>query len=257
MKTKVEETITETAETCYNNMLSEDNKERIFNPIGEQPILKVPYSPDYVSDIRFRLYKYVEDFLKSKEVATKFTEINDELVAFYKAKSLEISDMENDWIHEDSDAPQNENYGSGDDTFFTAGVVRVMFATIPIWVPLMIAGLALGLAFSPISVPIHLFLSRTARKRKIVEEEYNDFRENTVRKFVSDELKKNIGDNLKQLINKVTLTIKNRLEVLDESTKELLKSRREIIAKCNIIMVHARQMKTMEEKCNTLQRQLN
>lgn len=239
MKTKIEESIMETAQTCYNYMLTEENKERILNPFGKKPILDVRYSSDYTSEITSRLYKYVEGFLKSKEVVTKFIGIKDELVAFYKAKCLEMSDMETDCVHEYSDANektiwQNEDYGSGDDTFFTNIVI------------------ALGLALRSISVPVNPFVNQTARKRKIVEKEYNDFKENKVRKFIRNELTKNIGDNLKQLLNKVTQNIKRRLQVLDESTEELLKSQREIMAKCNKCMVHARQIKSMEEKCHIL-----
>lgn len=164
-------------------MLTDENKEMILNPIGKKPILDVPYRSDYKNVIRSRLYEYVEGFLKSKEVTTKFREINDELVAFYKAKCLEISDMENYWVDEASDAPQNENYGGRDDGSIIENIIA---------------------ALAGFTFPVHLFFSQTARKRRIVEEEYNDFRENTVREFVRDELTKGIGNNLKQFINKVT-----------------------------------------------------
>ena len=66
-------------------MLSDVNKKGILNPIGEDPILDVPYSRYYETEIWSRLIEYVKVFLKSKEVSTKFTEINDELDAFINA----------------------------------------------------------------------------------------------------------------------------------------------------------------------------
>lgn len=156
MKKKVDESIIKTAQTCYNYMLTEEKKEMILNPIGEDPILDVPFM--FLTDeITSRLHTYVEGFLKSKEVSTKFTEIKDKLVAFYKAKCLEICGMENDWVDEASDAPQNEI----DDELSTGAFVGVAVATSPIWIPLLVAGLGLvigafgiSLALSPFTIPL-------------------------------------------------------------------------------------------------------
>nr|XP_022312439.1 uncharacterized protein LOC111117580 isoform X3 [Crassostrea virginica] len=264
MKMKVGESIKKTAQTCYNYMLSDENKELILNPIGEDPILEVPYDMFFTNEITSRLERFVEGFLKSKEVSTKFTEIKDELVAFYKAKCLEICGMENDWVDEASDAPQNEIYVSEDDELSTGAFVGVAVATSPIWIPLLVAGLGLvigafgiSLALSPFTIPLTLFLGRTERKKKIVEEEYNDFREHKVRNLVRNHLTRNTGAVLEKLIDKVTLILKRRIEALDESTKQLLNSRKEILAKRNAILVYARKIKTMEEKCLILQRKLN
>ena len=257
-------------------MLSSDGKELILNPIGKDPILKVSLF-HYREELKSRLVAYVETFLRSKEVSKTFELIKDDLVAFYKDTFAEISAMEGKWVDKSTDSPQNDIdgsescntpqhriCGSGDDDISTGAVVGMMVATSPIWIPLLAIGLAavvgaagLSLALSPIIIPVQLILGRKERRKKIIEEEYEAFRDEEVRTIVRNQLTDNTGLILEMVTDKVILVLKRKIEALNESTKKLLKLRKDIIAKVNILQNQNREIETMEKMCRKLQQQLS
>lgn len=266
MKERINGSIIETAESCYEYMLSDEGKDMILNPIGKEPILNVIWKPvEYCEEIKSRLYMYVENFLKSEEVTEKFKKIKNELFAFYKRKEKEISGMEKDWLDEQNDDDAtSENINLDVDIELSTGDVVAMIATSPIWIPLLAVGLVLAvgtvgisLALTPFFVQITLVLNRNKRKKELVEEEYKTFRDDVVRSLVRNQLKENTGVFLEKITDKVTLELKRRLEALDESTKQLLESRDKINANVHILQNQARKIKTMKETCHMLLKKLN
>lgn len=257
-------------------MLSSEEQELILNPIGKDPILKVSLF-HYREELRSRLIAYVVTFLRSKEVYETFEEIKDDLVTFREETSDEILELEKIWVDKSSDSSQNATdgsescntsqhriCGSGDDDISTGAVVGVMVATSPIWIPLLAIGLAavvgaagLSLALSPIIIPVQLILGREERRKKIIEKEYKAFRDDEVRTIVRNQLTENTGLILEMVTDKVILELKRKIEALNESTKKLLKSRKDIIAKVNILQNQNREIETMKKMCRKLQQQLN
>lgn len=89
-------------------------------------------------------------------------------------------------------------------------VVGVALATSPLWLSLMAAGPSLtvvfaGLCFTlgPVAVPLLKFLGRDARKRKIIDEEYNN-RLESARSLICNELESNCRCVINKISDKIT-----------------------------------------------------
>lgn len=163
--------------------------------------------------------------------------------------------MEKDWIEVGTDETEfSADTEIADTNISTASVVGVVLATSPLWVPLLAAGIGLAVAFvgfsialSPVALPLLKFLGRDARKRKVIDEEYNKRRE-SVRSLICNELEVNCGFVMNKLIDKVTKDmLPKRIQALQKMIQQLSKSREEILENQEMLENLSKKLKAMEE----------
>lgn len=210
-------------------MSTELGKDRILNPPNRIPIVEVIWCPNvFAEEVRERVLMYVNKCLVSDDLKQQFEDVRDEVVTFYQKVSSDISEMEKYWT-EDSELV--------DADISTAAAVGVVLATSPLWLPLFVAGLGLGVAFaglsialSPVLIPVVAILSRDARKRKLIDEEYDNCLV-SIRSLICNQLESQHGSVLNKLICKVIEDIlPKRILSLKQMIIHLLEHRDEILA---------------------------
>lgn len=210
-------------------MSTELGKDRILNPPNRIPIIEVIWCPNvFAEEVRERVLMYVNKCLVSDDLKQQFEDVRDEVVTFYQKVSSDISEMEKYWT-EDSELV--------DADISTAAAVGVVLATSPLWLPLFVAGLGLGVAFaglsialSPVLIPVVAILSRDARKRKLIDEEYDNCLV-SIRNLICNQLESQHGSVLNKLICKVIEDIlPKRILSLKQMIIHLLEHRDEILA---------------------------
>lgn len=210
-------------------MSTELGKDRILNPPNRIPIIEVIWCPNvFAEEVRERVLMYVNKCLVSDDLKQQFEDVRDEVVTFYQKVSSDISEMEKYWT-EDSELV--------DADISTAAAVGVVLATSPLWLPLFVAGLGLGVAFaglsialSPVLIPVVAILSRDARKRKLIDEEYDNCLV-SIRSLICNQLESQHGSVLNKLICKVIEDIlPKRILSLKQMIIHLLEHRDEILA---------------------------
>ena len=210
-------------------MSTDYGKDRILKPGGgHKAIIKVSWtSTQFGNKVLERVGEYFEKHLKSDDVRKKFTEIKEKIATFYKHVCQEVSYMENDWTNVQNDGDKRAVFVSNDDDEISPGsvvdksvvlvssrrsyyyddifrcyrsvVVEVVVATSPLWVPLLIAGVGLAVALSPVLVPLSVILGRESRKKKIIDEEYEKWKM-TIRGTIYNHLDENNGAVLRRFI---------------------------------------------------------
>lgn len=242
-------------------MSTDLGKDKILNPPKHTPIMEVVWQPQvFVADINARINLYVVNVLKSSDVVQIFESVKTDLSSFYQKVSSALSEMENDWIEVGIDEIEfSVNSDVDDSNVSTASVVGVVLATSPLWLPLLAAGVGLAVAFvglsialSPVAIPLMKFLGRDARKRKVIDEEYNKRRE-SVRSLICNELEVNCGCVMKKLIDKVTKDLlPKRIQALEKMIQQLSKSRAEILENRELLEYLSKKLKAMEESATEL-----
>lgn len=220
---RIKKVIEDIAKECYDYMSTDEGKDKILNPPGRPPIMTVIWQPrQFAMEIHERVLLYIEHFLKSSEVNEKFVTEKEEIESFYKNVSSELSDMEEGWtvigIFEiecltDTNAEMSK-----------ASIAGVVLATSPIWLPIAVIGIALGVAFSgltiaiaPVLVPTILIMGRDTRKKKVIDEEYNKCRM-SIRSHISNELESTCGAFINKLIDRITLDLlPKRIQSLEKN----------------------------------------
>lgn len=95
LRRKTKRTIAETAQACYDYMLTPAGKEKVLNPAGFKPILKIDWQPNiFTEKVQKRVGIYVSEYLQSKDVLQRFRKLRDEIVSFYKKVSYDLSEIE-------------------------------------------------------------------------------------------------------------------------------------------------------------------
>lgn len=249
------------AQGAYDYMSTDLGKDKILNPPKHTPIMEVVWQPQvFVADINARINLYVVNVLKSSDVVQIFESVKTDLSSFYQKVSSALSEMENDWIEVGIDEIEfSVNSDVDDSNVSTASVVGVVLATSPLWLPLLAAGVGLAVAFvglsialSPVAIPLMKFLGRDARKRKVIDEEYNKRRE-SVRSLICNELEVNCGCVMKKLIDKVTKDLlPKRIQALEKMIQQLSKSRAEILENRELLEYLSKKLKAMEESATEL-----
>lgn len=239
-------------------MSTDAGQDRILNPQGKDPILKVPWQPlAYTEEIRSRVSEYAEKYVNSRDVTGKFIKIREDLEDFYKKVLSELSDMEHDWVDELNDDTDTDDFEGNEVS--TGRVVGVVIGTSPIWVPLLAAGIALTVAFtgvtiglSPILLPIMSFLGREKRKKELIAEEFANCK-STIRSTVCNQLEAGVEIVLTKMINKVMELILRRVEALQKMTEQLSKSRENILANQDMLSNLAQTVELMIENAKKIQ----
>lgn len=243
-------------------MSTDEGKNKILNPPGHPPIMEVIWQPrQFAMEIHERVLLYIEHFLKSSEVNEKVVTEKEEIESFYKKVSSELSDMEEGWtvirIFEiecltDTNAEMSK-----------ASIAGIVLATSPIWLPIAAIGIALGVAFSgltiaisPVLVPTILILGRDTRKKKVIDEEYNNCLM-SIRSLVSNELESTCGAFINKLIDRITLDLlPKRIKSLEKMIQQLLDNRRQILANQESLCNLSRKVKVIEKSATEFKRRL-
>lgn len=65
-------------------MLTAAGKDKVLNPLGHKPIMKIDWQPNvFTKKVQERVKMYVSEYLQSKDVLQKFRKIKDETASFY------------------------------------------------------------------------------------------------------------------------------------------------------------------------------
>lgn len=162
-------------------------------------------------EIYKRVLLYIEYFLKFSEVNEKFVIEKEEIEFFYKKVLLEFFDMEEGWIvicifeiecFIDINVEMLK--------VFIVGVVFVMFF---IWLFIVVISIVLGVVFIGLIIVIVLvlvfiilILGRDIRKKKVIDEEYNNCFM-LIRSFVFNEFELICGVFINKLIDRIILDL--------------------------------------------------
>lgn len=254
---RIKKVIEDIAQECYDYMSTDEGKDKILNPPGRPPIMEVVWQPRvFAMEIHARVLLYMKHFLESSKVNKKIVTEKEEIESFYKKVSSELSDMEEGWTVvrifkaeclTDTDAIMSKSSMSK----------RAILATSPIWLPIAAIGIALGVAFTgltiaiaPLLVPTMLILGRDTRKKKVIDEEYNNCLM-SIRSLVSNELESTCGAFINKLIDRITLDLlPKRIQSLEKMIQQLLENRRQILANQEPLCNLSRKVKVIE-KCAT------
>lgn len=254
MRKRTQKAIEDTAQACHDYMLTPAGKDKVLNPLGHKPIMKIDWQPNvFTEKVQERVRMYVSDFLQSKDVLQKFRKIKDDTSSFYQKKSSDLSKMETGWSGGTEDRTSKMPTLSKEDSeLSTASFVGIVLATSPLWIPLLATGVGLTIAASPIIFPVVKFLGRDKRKEKLIDEEYKRCL-STIQGFICKELESNQGRVIYKLVDKVTDDlILGRIQSLQKMIHQLSKSRREIISNVDTLSYLAKKIKTIEGSATEL-----
>eukprot|EP00105_Crassostrea_gigas_P045179 XP_019929327.1 PREDICTED: uncharacterized protein LOC105344489 isoform X2 [Crassostrea gigas] len=246
LRRKTKRTIAETAQACYDYMLTPAGKERVLNPPGSTSILKIEWQPNvFTEKVQKRVAMYVSEYLQSKDVLQKFGKLKEEVASFYQKVSSDLSEIETGWIQRK--ASKKLTLSTDDPEISTASVVGIVLATSPLWLPLLATGVGLTIAASPIIFPVIKFLGRDKRKQKLIDEEYNRCL-SSVKDSIRSELESNQGNVIYKLVDKVTDDLLlRRIQYLQKMINQLMKSREEIISNVDTITDLANKIQIIKE----------
>lgn len=171
MRKKIQKAIEDTAKACYDYMLTPAGKDKLLNPPGHKPIMKIDWQPNvFTEKVQERVRMYVSEYLQTKYVLQTFRIIKDETASFYQQKSSDLCKMETGWTGGTED--RMPKLSKEDSELSTESFVGIVLAISPLWIPLLATGVGLTIAASPIIFPVVKFLGRDKRKEKLIDEEY-------------------------------------------------------------------------------------
>lgn len=259
---RIKKVIEDIAQECYDYMSTDEGKDKILNPPGRPPIMEVVWQPRvFAMEIHARVLLYMKHFLESSEVNKKIVTEKEEIESFYKKVSSELSDMEEGWTVvrifkveclTDTDAIMSKS-----------SIAGAVLATSPIWLPIAAIGIALGVAFtgltiaiSPLLVPTILIMGRDTRKKKVIDEEYNKCRM-SIRGLVSNELESTCGAFINKLIDRITLDLlPKRIQSLEKMIQQLVDNRGQILANQGSLYNLSRKVKVIRKSATEFKRHL-
>lgn len=242
MLKRIAEHISTKADEAYKYMSTDLGKRQILNPDGCKPILDIWNTPEEcIKEVRCRFTRYVESFLKSEEVMVEFETIKSDIESFLKDISLKIVFMENKWGYKFDDGRSLDGV-----ILFVGlsqiGITYALEALAFAFPYIAIIGLVFSVALLALTIAAtcsqmyQCFANKRENNRKAIDMEYDNCL-SSVRQIVSKQLKDNIGVLLTKMIDKVTVDmLPRRIGALEEMIEQLLKSRKEIIAKRHLLL---------------------
>lgn len=257
MRKKTQKAIEDRAQACYDYMLTPVGKDKVLNPPGHKPIMKIDWQPNvFTEKVQERVRMYVSEYLQTKDVLQKFRKIKDETSSFYQKKSADLSKMETGWTgwtgNTEDRTSKMPTLSKEDSELSTASFVGIVLATSPLWIPLLATGVGLTISASPIIFPVVKFLGRDKRKEKLIHEEYRRWF-STIQGFICKELESNQGRVIYKLVDKVTDDlILGRIQSLQKMIQQLSKSRREIISNVDTLSDLAKKINIIEGSATEL-----
>uniref|UniRef100_A0A8W8NVF6 Dynamin N-terminal domain-containing protein n=1 Tax=Magallana gigas TaxID=29159 RepID=A0A8W8NVF6_MAGGI len=246
LRRKTKRTIAETAQACYDYMLTPAGKEKVLNPPGSTSILKIEWQPNvFAEKVQKRVAMYVSEYLQSKDVSQRFGRLKEEIASFYEKVSSDLSEIETGWIQRKT-SKRHALY-LDDPDISKASVVGIVLATSPLWLPLLATGVGLTIAASPIIFPVIKFLGRDKRKQKLIDDEYSRCL-SSVKDSIRTELDSNQGKVINKLVDKVTDDLLlRRIQYLQKMINQLMKSREEIISNVDTLTALAKKIQIIKE----------
>lgn len=254
LRRKTQKAIEDTAEACYDYMLTPAGKDKVLNPPGHKPIMKIDWQPNvFTEKVQERVKMYVSEYLQTKDVLQKFRKIKDETASFYQKKSSDLSKMETGWTGCTEDkTSKTPTLSKEDSELSTASFVGIVLATSPLWIPLLATGVGLTIAASPIIFPVVKFLGRDKRKEKLIDEEYRRCLL-SIKGLICKELETNQGSVINKFVDRVTDDlILGRIQSLQKMIHQLSKSRSEIISNVDTLSYLAKNIKSIEGSATEL-----
>lgn len=243
---KTKRTIAETAQACYDYMLTQAGKERVLNPPGSTSILKIEWQPNvFAEKVQTRFAMYVSEYMQSKDVLQRFAKLKDEIASFYQKVSSDLSEIETGWIQRRTS--KRLTLSLDDPEISKASVVGIVLATSPLWLPLLATGVGLTIAAGPIIFPVIKFLGRDKRKQKLIDEEYSRCL-SSVKDIIRTELESNQGNVIYKLVDKVTDDLLlRRIQYLQKMINQLMKSRKDIISNVDTLTDLAKKIQIIKK----------
>lgn len=152
-------------------------------------------------------------FLEFSEVNKKIVIEKEEIEFFYKKVLLEFFDMEEGWIVICIFKVDLECFIDIDVEMLKVFIVGVVFVIFFIWLFIVVIGIVLGVVFIGFIIVIVLFLvfiililGRDIRKKKVIDEEYNNCFM-LIRSFVFNEFELICGVFINKLIDRIILDL--------------------------------------------------
>ena len=263
---KTSKVIEDTAKECYDYMCTEEGKQTILNRKG---LSILSWNPAlYSQHVSTCISLFLNNFLQSEEILNKFHDIRKEAESIHMTICLELIKMENDWTDgavdnsaELDEMTNGDNGGVDGNGIPKSTIVGVAFATSPIWIPLLAAGLAicigavgLTIALSPVVLPTMAFLNRNERKKKMIDAAYDNCKA-SVQRLVCNQLNSTYGAVLQKLIDKLIVDLlSRRMDTLNKMGQQLLELRQEILANRDVLVSLAEQVESLEEEATNLQK---
>ena len=239
-------------------MTSEEGKESILNPPGMVPIIKDSWNPTQFDKKVFeRVCFYFKNFLKSRDVQSKFLDIQEELNSYLKQVCLQLSEFEDKWLGLGKSLLKN--FFAVRDYSKVKGFVKMLqddeyeAFELSFGIFFNIGFAVTAFAFLPISVPVMLLLDRESRKKKIIEEEYTKLM-SSFRDDIRDHLNSTCGKLLREMVNKVTEEfLPRRIDHLVELVRQLVTYREENQQKRDLFLHLQEQIKRIEQSAANIQ----
>lgn len=210
-------------------MSKDSEKEIILNPSDGTPMMEVTWHPtQFANEINIRITEYVNNRLQSEQVLQKFEDVKNEIIKFYREVSTDLSAMENEWTN----VVKTEGFGEyrrEEPSDLDDLPLQIKIPVVALSVLVMVALAVLGIIASPVLIPTLLIMSRDDRKRTIIEEVYDNYKEN-IRGEIRKHLQKNCGGPLNDLVENVTKDLlPSRIIFLENMIKTLLQTREKIL----------------------------
>lgn len=251
---KTEQTIEDIAKYCYENMSKESEKDKILNPRDRTPMMNVTWQPSkFVDEINIRIIEYVNNYLQSERVLQRFEDVKNQIVTFYREVSIDLSAMENQWTN----AIKNESFGEKksreDDLNLDDLPLPIKIPVVALSVLGMVGLAVLAILISPVLLTGLLILSRDERKRRIIDEVYNEHQAK-VRDEIRQHLKKNCGEPLNDLVENVTNDLLlSRINFLENLITTLSQTRNKILMNINSLEELNKEVEDMKTSAKDIQ----
>lgn len=235
-------------------MSKESEKDKILNPRDRTPMMNVTWQPSkFVDEINIRIIEYVNNYLQSERVLQRFEDVKNQIVTFYREVSIDLSAMENQWTN----AIKNESFGEKksreDDLNLDDLPLPIKIPVVALSVLGMVGLAVLAILISPVLLTGLLILSRDERKRRIIDEVYNEHQAK-VRDEIRQHLKKNCGEPLNDLVENVTNDLLlSRINFLENLITTLSQTRNKILMNINSLEELNKEVEDMKTSAKDIQ----
>lgn len=242
----------EVVNKCKEYMSTEEGKTRILNPPNHTPIMKVTWMPSRFSEeLHRRFHMFIKDFMQTKYVTQKFQNIQDSIKSFYHEISSNLSEMENVWTY-DMPCPWDNFFIRFHDEVDPITLGLGIF----IGVPVLVGFAGVAIALSPIIIPTIALLGRDKRKQKVIDEEYNTFKD-SVEGPINEHIRLKYSRLLSRSLEIVTDgSVLKRIHYFETLIRTLVQSRAAIIANKESIFLLSKEVKKMIDSVEEIQEKI-
>lgn len=240
-------------------MSTDEGKESILNPEGQEPILKCFFwsSEQFAKIIKDRVVLYLNDFIKSEATKRKFKEILNDFEKLYEKLSTELVEIEND-----ADLPtelRNKMKSLKTNTELTnrkSDDFADKFFAIPKLIGealLNIIILGVGIVLIPIFVGMIFYENTEREKRKFIYDAYEKLK-SEIRSTITKTLHETYGEFIIDRIRKFLFeSLCTRIKSFWDLIIYIIEFRQELLAKKAFFCELEEKVKSIEKRANELQ----